>query len=94
MAMKVATDEYLDFEFNHCMWDEKAEELGLKPRARIVSMAVAGCDPAIMGYGPVPATKKALKRAGLTVEDIDFSQPKLQLSEKEMTKIADSICIN
>jgi acetyl-CoA acyltransferase len=51
---------------------EKAEELGLKPRARIVSMAVAGCDPAIMGYGPVPATKKALKRAGLTVEDIDF----------------------
>ncbi|KZY66092.1 3-ketoacyl-CoA thiolase, partial [Oleiphilus sp. HI0061] len=51
---------------------EKAEELGLKPRARIVSMAVAGCDPAIMGYGPVPATKKALKRAGLTIEDIDF----------------------
>ena len=51
---------------------EKAEALGLKPRARIVSMAVAGCDPAIMGYGPVPATKKALKRAGLTVEDIDF----------------------
>ncbi|MFT6265600.1 MAG: acetyl-CoA acyltransferase [Oleiphilaceae bacterium] len=51
---------------------EKAEELGLKPRARIVSMAVAGCDPAIMGYGPVPATKKALKRAGLKIEDIDF----------------------
>jgi acetyl-CoA acyltransferase len=51
---------------------EKAEALGLKPRARIVSMAVAGCDPAIMGYGPVPATKKALKRAGLTIEDIDF----------------------
>jgi acetyl-CoA acyltransferase len=51
---------------------EKAEELGLTPRARIVSMAVAGCDPAIMGYGPVPATKKALKRAGLKVEDIDF----------------------
>jgi len=51
---------------------EKAEELGLKPRARIVSMAVAGCDAAIMGYGPVPATKKALKRAGLKAEDIDF----------------------
>ncbi|MFT6031059.1 MAG: acetyl-CoA acyltransferase [Oleiphilaceae bacterium] len=51
---------------------EKAEALGLKPRARIVSMAVAGCDPAIMGYGPVPATKKALKRAGLTIEDIDY----------------------
>ncbi|MDO6515405.1 acetyl-CoA C-acyltransferase FadA [Neptuniibacter sp. 2_MG-2023] len=50
----------------------KAEALGLKPRARIVSMAVAGCDPSIMGYGPVPATQKALKRAGLTMDDIDY----------------------
>ena len=50
----------------------KAEELGLKPRARIVGMAVAGVDAAIMGYGPVPATKKALKRAGLDVTDIDY----------------------
>ena len=50
----------------------KAEELGLKPRARIVSMATAGCDPAIMGFGPVPASKKALKRAGLTMDDIDY----------------------
>ncbi len=50
----------------------KAEELGLKPRAKIVSMAVAGCDPSIMGYGPVPASQKALKRAGLTVDDIDY----------------------
>ena len=50
----------------------KAEELGLKPRAKIVSMAVAGCDPSIMGYGPVPATKKALKRAGLEISDIDY----------------------
>lgn len=49
----------------------KAEELGLKPRARIVSMAVAGCDPSIMGYGPVPATQKALKRAGMEIGDID-----------------------
>ena len=49
----------------------KALELGLKPLARIKSMAVAGCDPSIMGYGPVPATKKALKRAGLTIEDIE-----------------------
>jgi len=51
---------------------ERAQALGLKPMARIVSMAVAGVDPAIMGYGPVPATKKALKRAGLKIEDIDF----------------------
>jgi len=48
----------------------KAQSLGLKPRAVIRSMAVAGCDAAIMGYGPVPATNKALKRAGLTMADI------------------------
>ncbi|PWQ96110.1 acetyl-CoA C-acyltransferase FadA [Leucothrix pacifica] len=50
----------------------KAKELDLTPRAKIVSMAVAGCDPAIMGFGPVPATQKALKRAGLTSDDIDY----------------------
>ncbi|WP_020394165.1 acetyl-CoA C-acyltransferase FadA [Thiolinea disciformis] len=50
----------------------KAQALGLKPRARIKSMAVAGCDPAIMGYGPVPASQKALKRAGLSINDIDY----------------------
>lgn len=51
---------------------EKAQELGLTPRARILGMAVAGVDAAIMGYGPVPATKKALKRAGLETTDIDY----------------------
>lgn len=51
---------------------ERAKALGLKPRAKIRSMAVAGCDAAIMGYGPVPATQKALKRAGLTIDDIDY----------------------
>jgi len=51
---------------------QKASELGLKPRAKIRAMAVAGCDAAIMGYGPVPATQKALTRAGLTIEDIDY----------------------
>ena len=49
---------------------QKAKDLGLKPRARIRSMAIAGCDAAIMGYGPVPATQKALKRAGLTLDNI------------------------
>lgn len=49
---------------------QKAKALGLKPRAKIRSMAVAGCDAAIMGYGPVPATQKALKRAGLSLVDI------------------------
>jgi acetyl-CoA acyltransferase len=51
---------------------EKAEELGLKPLAKIVAIASAGCEPSLMGRGPVPATKKALKRAGLTMDDIDF----------------------
>ena len=51
---------------------DRAKELGLTPRAKIRSMGVAGCDAAIMGYGPVPATKKALKRAGLDTTDIDY----------------------
>ncbi|MBT59305.1 MAG: acetyl-CoA C-acyltransferase FadA [Acidiferrobacteraceae bacterium] len=50
---------------------EKAQNLGLKPRAKINAMAVTGCDPAIMGYGPVSASQKALKRAGVTVGDLD-----------------------
>ncbi|WGY48273.1 acetyl-CoA C-acyltransferase FadA [Vibrio sp. ABG19] len=54
------------------MSEDKAIELGLTIRARVKSMAVAGCDPSIMGYGPVPATKKALQRAGLTIDDIDL----------------------
>lgn len=54
------------------MSEEKAKSLGLEPLAYVKSMAVAGCDPSIMGYGPVPASKKALKKAGLKVEDIDL----------------------
>ncbi len=48
------------------------EKYGLKPVAKIKSMAVAGVDPAVMGIGPVPATQKALQRAGLTVSDLDL----------------------
>ncbi len=48
-----------------------AKELGLKPRARIIARAVAGVDWTRMGMGPLPATEKALKRAGLTMDDID-----------------------
>jgi 3-oxoadipyl-CoA thiolase len=51
---------------------ERARELGLSPMARVVSTAVAGVDPAIMGVGPVPATRKALERAGLGVDDLDL----------------------
>ncbi|MCT4593752.1 MAG: acetyl-CoA C-acetyltransferase [Anaeromicrobium sp.] len=54
------------------MSKEKAEELGVEPLATIVSFATAGVDPSIMGIGPVPATKKALVKAQLTIEDIDL----------------------
>ncbi len=50
---------------------ERAKELRLKPMARIVSTGVAGVDPRFMGIGPVPATQKALVKAGLTIEDMD-----------------------
>ena len=53
------------------MSSEKAKELGLKPKASIRSAAVAGVDPFVMGLGPVPAVRRALERAGLTLADID-----------------------
>jgi len=54
------------------MSDKKAKEIGVTPMARIVSYGVAGVDPDIMGWGPVPATKVALKRAGMQLKDIDL----------------------
>jgi 3-oxoadipyl-CoA thiolase len=51
--------------------DKRASELGRAPLARIVSIGVAGVDPAYMGIGPVPATRQALARAGLDIDDID-----------------------
>ncbi len=51
---------------------QKAEQLGQKPLAAVVASASAGVDPRIMGYGPVPATRKALERAKLTVNDLDL----------------------
>ena len=53
------------------MSDEKARSLDLKPLVRVRATAVAGVDPSVMGTGPVPATQKALQRAGLTLQDID-----------------------
>src|SRR6266567_272522 len=50
----------------------RAQKLGLRPRARIVASAVAGVDPAYMGLGPIPATRKVLQRAGLTMQDMDL----------------------
>jgi len=54
--------------------ESAVKQFGLRPRARIVSMAVAGVDPAIMGVGPIPATKKALSRAGLRAADLGLAE--------------------
>jgi acetyl-CoA acyltransferase len=51
---------------------DKAKALGLKPMAKIVATAAAGCNPAIMGIGPVPATQKVLKKAGLDIKNVDY----------------------
>lgn len=54
------------------MSEERAKALGLKPLARILSMASTGCEPSIMGYGPVASSKKALQKAGLSMEQMDI----------------------
>ena len=51
---------------------EKADELGLRPRARIVDQTTVGVDPVIMLTGPIPATRKLLERNGMTIDDIDL----------------------
>jgi 3-oxoadipyl-CoA thiolase len=53
---------------------DRAKKLGLRPMARVVATAVAGVDPAVMGIGPIPATRKVLERAGLAVEDLDLTE--------------------
>jgi 3-oxoadipyl-CoA thiolase len=66
----------------------KARELGLRPMARVVSTAVVGVDPAVMGVGPVPATRKALERAGIGVADLDL----IELNEAFASQSI--VCIN
>ena len=51
---------------------ERAKALGLKPLAKVVSFAASGCDPSIMGFGPVPAVQKALKNAKVDIKDVDL----------------------
>lgn len=51
---------------------ERAQSLGLKPIAKITAATLAGVDPSIMGYGPVPSTQKALKRLGMDIKDVDY----------------------
>ena len=53
---------------------EKAKELGVKPIARYVTGAVAGLEPSVMGLGPIYSSRKALNRAGLTVDDIGLTE--------------------
>src|SRR5690606_40563006 len=54
------------------MSDTKAEELGITPLARVVSSGVSGLNPEIMGLGPIEASRQALNRAGMTIDDIDL----------------------
>lgn len=67
----------------------QAESLGLKPLARIVSFASCGLDPSIMGYGPVPATRKALKQAGLTIDDIDLVEANEAFAAQSLAVLKD-----
>ena len=69
--------------------EEYAKANGLTILARIKSMAVSGCDPAIMGIGPVEATRKALSRAGLTIDDIDVVELNEAFSSQSLACIAD-----
>ncbi|HYI67165.1 MAG TPA: thiolase family protein [Candidatus Limnocylindrales bacterium] len=56
------------------MSEARARELGLRPIARMVASAVAGVDPATMGLGPIPASRRAVERAGLTIDDLDLAE--------------------
>ena len=67
---------------------DRARALGLRPMARVVSTAVAGVDPAVMGIGPIPATRKALERAGISVADLDL----VELNEAFASQSI--VCIN
>jgi len=68
---------------------EKAKELGVKPLARILSYGNAAIDPAIMGYGPVPATNAALSKAGLTIDDIDLIEANEAFAAQSIAVVRD-----
>lgn len=71
------------------MSKDKAEELGIKPMATIVSYASAGVDPKIMGYGPVPASRKALSKANMTIEDIDLVEANEAFAAQSLAVVKD-----
>ncbi|MGQ0502911.1 MAG: acetyl-CoA C-acyltransferase FadA [Panacagrimonas sp.] len=68
---------------------DKARSLGLKPLARIVATAAAGCNPALMGLGPVPASQKALKKAGLDIKAIDYFELNEAFAAQSLAVIKD-----
>lgn len=68
---------------------EKADELGLKPLATIVSYGAAGLDPKIMGYGPVPATRKALNKANMTIKDMDLVEANEAFAAQSLAVVKD-----
>jgi acetyl-CoA C-acetyltransferase len=68
---------------------EKAEELGLTPLATIASYAAAGVDPKIMGTGPIPASRKALEKAGIKVEDLDLIEANEAFAAQALSVIKD-----
>ena len=67
----------------------RARDLGLRPMARVIATAVAGVDPAVMGVGPVPATRKVLARAGLTVDDLDLVELNEAFASQSIVCMAD-----
>ncbi|MEA4960605.1 acetyl-CoA C-acetyltransferase [Lutispora sp.] len=71
------------------MSKEKADELGIKPLVTIVSFASAGVDPKLMGYGPVPASKKALAKAKMTIKDIDLVEANEAFAAQSLSVVKD-----
>ena len=69
--------------------EDYAEKSGLRPLARIKGIAVAGCKPEIMGIGPVPASRKALERAGLSIADIDVAEVNEAFSSQALASLRD-----
>jgi acetyl-CoA acetyltransferase family protein len=82
------------------MTREKADELGVKPRARIVDQTTVGVDPVIMLTGPIPATKKLLDRGGMSIDDIDLIEineafaPVVAAWQRELSPDMDRVNVN
>jgi len=69
--------------------EEKAQELGIEPLCRFVASAVAGVDPRVMGIGPVPAVRKLLDRAGVSVDDLDLVELNEAFASQSLAVIRD-----